>query len=181
MHPTRNLYFWSISFFLVISLVLGGQGKQAGALCHSSVKPSTKTIFLVRHAEKMKGQGSDPELTEAGQERAERLAYLLADVGISKIYSSDYIRTQSTARPLAEQLRLEVESYNPRALEELATALKETDAQNILVVGHSNTTPKLANALLGQTIYEALDESVYTKVFVVSLQGENSHSYLLQY
>src|SRR5205085_354526 len=65
------------------------------------------TIFIVRHAEKAQGGGDDPVLSEAGQARAESLANLLKDAGISAIYTSEVKRTQQTAAPLARTLHLD--------------------------------------------------------------------------
>ena len=59
------------------------------------------TIYLVRHAEKAKGK--DPVLTAQGKQRAENLAQMLQDAGVTRVYSTDYRRTQQTAAPSAKQ------------------------------------------------------------------------------
>jgi len=52
-----------------------------------STAAAQSTIFIVRHAEKT--GGDDPELSEAGRARAESLATVLKDAGITAIYNSE--------------------------------------------------------------------------------------------
>ena len=106
-------------------------------------------VFLVRHAEKVVG-AEDPGLVPIGHVRAQALADMLAETGITHIHSSDYKRTTQTAAPLAARLGLDIKMYDPRDLPALAAKLK-TAGDRHLVVGHSNTTPKLAGLLGGGT------------------------------
>ena len=43
----------------------------------------------------------DPDLSDAGRARAESLANVLKDAGITAIYATELKRTQQTAAPLA--------------------------------------------------------------------------------
>lgn len=130
-------------------------------------KQSTK-ILLVRHAEKKKTGGKDPQLTEKGSQRAEQLAKLLEGMSIDKIYSSNYQRTLETAEPLLKARNLGVELYNPRKLEEFKSNIIATDqGKTILIVGHSNTTPTLANLLAGADLLQQFDESDYNNLILL--------------
>ncbi|WP_251358520.1 histidine phosphatase family protein [Kangiella sp. TOML190] len=129
-------------------------------------------IFLVRHAEKAVDQGRDPALTEQGEHRAKKIANLLINSDISQIYSTNFQRTRQTAAPLATQLGLEVKLYDPRKLAEFAKQLKQQSG-NILVVGHSNTTPQLA-ALLTEQMVNPMTEKEYQHLFLVTRMGEAS-------
>lgn len=131
-------------------------------------------IYLVRHAEKQ--ADSDPELTEYGHERARALAEILKNVSISKVYSTDTRRTRQTAQPTADQKKLSIELYDPRAFREFANELSAEflqTGQSILVVGHSNTTPYLATLLTGDSFPE-LNEDQYDHLYKVvrSSDGE---------
>lgn len=137
-------------------------------------------IFFVRHAEKSKDDPRDPNLNDEGYERAEQLKYHLAEAGITKIYSTEYKRTQQTVAPLAEALGIQTEIYNTD-LRTITEDLKSATEGNILVVGHSNTTPKLISKLLGEEDYEKLDESVYNKLFVLIKSGDQFKATTLQY
>src|SRR3984957_2624234 len=64
-----------------------------------------RTIFLVRHAEKV-SEAYDSLLSEQGHRRAECLANSLADAHIEQIFTSDLQRTQQTAAPLAEKVNV---------------------------------------------------------------------------
>ncbi len=121
-------------------------------------------IVLVRHAEKV-DDSRDAELSETGRARAEVLAALLKDMKIDTIYSSDYIRTRDTARPLAEALGLDLELYNPGDLEALATKLRAAEGR-ILVVGHSNTTPRLVGLIGGEPGTDIADDE-YDRLYIV--------------
>ena len=127
------------------------------------------TLYLVRHAEKQANKGKDPDLTEAGNYRSEQLAKWLRDKGIRKIWSSDYQRTRNTAGPLVSKLGLKLSLYDPRDLPALANELLE-NRENVLIVGHSNTTPDLTR-LLCQCDISDMDESEYDHLFVVSVFG----------
>ena len=115
--------------------------------------------YLIRHAEKDRSnpKESNPNLSAKGQERAQEWVGILKDKGISKIYSTDYNRTQQTAQPLAEALSLKVQSYDPTNMY-TAEFVKETKGYNVLIVGHSNTTPMFVNKIIANSFYTDLDD-----------------------
>ena len=125
------------------------------------------TLYLVRHAEKQADGSRDPNLTEAGEQRAKYLAAWLKDQEIDDIWSSGYRRTTGTAQPLATELGLLLNIYDPRDQSVLLERLLDR-RDNALVVGHSNTIPELARMLCGCTIAD-MDESEYDRLIVVSV------------
>ncbi len=131
----------------------------------SSMTSAQTTIYLVRHAEKQ--AGDNPALTAIGEFRAQNIAKQLASVGINHIFSTDYKRTQQTAKPLADFLKLPIQSYDPRDLTAFAEQLKSLRG-SILVVGHSNTTPELT-ALLSQQKIDEIKENEYDNLYQVIL------------
>lgn len=142
-------------------------------------KEATTTVYLVRHAEK--ATGKNPVLTEAGEQRAKDLAAFLKDKGITEIFSTDYRRTQQTAAPTAKQFSRGVGSYSPRNLEEFAEKIRQNKA-NILIVGHSNTTPELV-AILGGDAGEPIVEAwEYDRIYVLTFKkGKFVSSEILRY
>src|SRR5689334_8896418 len=68
---------------------------------------SPTTVIVVRHAEKG-ADGNDPGLSEAGAKRAEDLTKVAEDAGVTAIYTTQYKRTQETARSLASRLNIPV-------------------------------------------------------------------------
>ena len=130
-------------------------------------------IFLVRHAEKL--TGDDPSLTPDGTARAETLAEILADKGLTHIHSTNLKRTLETAAPIAALTGLNVALYDPSDLAGFADELRAMPGIH-LVVGHSNTTPGLAQALGGEP-GTAIDEATeYDRLYVINLSGETPTS-----
>jgi len=127
------------------------------------------TYYLVRHAEKTL-EKDDPGLTPAGHKRAQDLSQRLANIPLSKIFSSDYIRTRDTAAPVAKTKQLAVQIYDPRDLEGFAKSLLTQDG-HILVVGHSNTTPQLSEFLGGQAGKPIIEATEYNRFYIVTRQG----------
>jgi broad specificity phosphatase PhoE len=138
--------------------------------CGTSTEP--KTIYIVRHAEKMMVEDPDPELAQVGTIRAKKLAQILADKEIRHVFSTDYKRTRMTAQPTADQAGIPIESYDPRDQEAFAEKLEGLEG-NILVVGHSNTVPELANFFIGSgEKYPNLTDDEYQFIYVVTLSGD---------
>jgi|GEM_PF-2331648 len=137
-------------------------------------------VFLVRHAEKV-DQSRDPDLSEAGYQRAAALADVLRSANIEYVHSSDYMRTRKTAAPVAELFGLEVRLYDPRNLPAFAEQLNEEGGIH-LVVGHSNTTPALTELLGGEPGEPIEEKNEYDRLYVVSIMADGSvSSTLLRY
>jgi hypothetical protein len=111
---------------------------------------TTTTIILVRHAER--DPGLDPPLNAEGLLRANRLAQVLGENGVTAIYATDYLRNRQTAEPLANRLGLTVgliavaELANTQALAgKLATEFLEKHAGGVvLLIGN------VGSPILGQ-------------------------------
>ena len=149
-----------------------GAALLALAACGPSAPPETNepphdyTLYLVRHAEKTSA-ASDPELSDAGLERADLLVSVLEDKGVEAIWSTDYRRTQATAAPLAEHLEIDVRLYDPSDLDAFAEKLQAL-GETALVVGHSNTTPELAGALGGDGGEPIVEATEYDRLYVIT-------------
>ncbi len=139
------------------------------------------TVILVRHAEKGGDPSErDPELSDAGRARAQTLAHVLGEIGVTTIYSTPYLRTQHTAQPLADVLGIEVTTtpISQSYVEDLAAMLKTDHAgEVVVVVSHSNTVPPIVNAL-GAGPFENLTEEEYDDLFVVTIGADGRASAL---
>lgn len=129
------------------------------------------TFILVRHAEKANNDPRNPSLSEEGMKRADKLSQVLAANEISAIYSTPYKRTQTTVEPVAKIKGLTVENYNFQSPTFIQEMLDKHKGGTILVSGHSNTTPMVANKLLGEEKFAQLDESEYGKIFIVTISS----------
>jgi broad specificity phosphatase PhoE len=130
------------------------------------------TIFLVRHAEKIADGSADPALTPGGSDRADELAYILKHVKLDAIYSTPYIRTKQTVLPTAKEKGLRVMLYKPREEDFLKKVLQEFSGGTVLIVGHSNTIPGLANELAGRSDFSDLDDATFDNLFIACVQVE---------
>ena len=121
----------------------------------AAARDTLGAVFVVRHAEKQTDSNDkDVPLSEAGRARAKRLKEMLRDARIVAIYSTDTVRTLSTAEPLAKESKLEPAIYSTAGpggdvvLKPLADRIRrEHPSEYVLVVGHSNTIAPLVRAL----------------------------------
>ncbi len=135
---------------------------------------ATTTIIFVRHAEKALMPEDDPGLSPAGQRRVAELTRQLVDAdvvaGIDAIYTTQYRRTQDTARPLADALDLPINQYDASDTEQvLETILKRHKGKIILVVAHSNTVPELIANLGASKKVPPIAENEYDNIYVISI------------
>lgn len=138
------------------------------------------TFILVRHAEKVADGSKDPELSEAGKARAIRLADMLQRQEVAAIYSTNYKRTQNTVGPLAEKLGMKVQSYEPFKEEVIVAMLEQHKGKTVVIVGHSNNIPWIANLLLGNKQFGDYDESYYENMLVVNVVEKGVYATTLQ-
>ena len=124
--------------------------------------------YFIRHAEKDTSNpgNPDPELNQAGKERAQRWARVFKDMPFDMIYSSDYKRTRSTAKAIADSQQKEVQLYDARKLND-EDFQKKTKGKKVLVVGHSNTNPHFANLILGENKFQNIPDEESGSLFIV--------------
>ncbi len=132
----------------------------------ASGEPPPLVVFLVRHAEKLDAS-EDPPLTDAGAARAALLADLLRDARLQQVHSTDTRRTRDTAAPVAARVGVDVSLYDPRDLPGLVDALRARGGRH-LVVGHSNTTPRVVELLGGDPGTPIEEGGEYDRLYVVT-------------
>lgn len=144
-----------ISLFLLVSVLSYGQ--------------ETTTFILVRHAEKASDGTKNPSLTTEGEARAQLILELFERTDITAIYSTDFKRTRMTIAPLAENKGLDIQIYewkNPKAL--LNRMLESNPGGTIIISGHSNTTPVLANLLMGKVRLTQFEDDDYGNLLIIT-------------
>ncbi|MCG3138546.1 MAG: hypothetical protein HJJLKODD_02411 [Phycisphaerae bacterium] len=148
----------------------------------------TTRVIIIRHAERdpVEPAPNDLPLNEEGLARAEVLRDLLAEEGITAIYSPDLTRNLQTVEPLAELLGIEVtvisqiETVDTKALaNSLVEKWTTTEAGGvILFVG--NTGPVIENVQSGnlQELYSRLGgddddpPTSYNDIYYVTIPDE---------
>jgi len=135
-------------------------------------------IMFIRHAEKMDYSGLDPQLTEEGIVRAEHWAEFLEKANIDAIYSTKTKRTLSTAAPISELTNLDIIVYDAKTVD-INKIVKVNKGKTIVVVGHSNTIPKMVNKLLGEEKYDLIEDDNYGNLYVVTVENGKATSGLM--
>lgn len=129
------------------------------------------TFILIRHAEKGNDGTEDPDLTEQGIARAEKLSAMLQNTPIAAIYATNYKRTRNTVAPLAKIHDTKVQPYETFKPEVIEDMLEKHRGGTVLISGHSNTTPWTANLLTGTETYKDYAESEYGIILIVTVIG----------
>lgn len=154
---------------LLVVLTLVAACKESGKI-NLAEKENTSVYYFIRHAEKDRSDSTNknPSLTLKGLERANKWALFFKDKNIAAVYSTNYKRTQQTALPIAKEQNLEIISYTAKELIS-EKFIANNKGKNIVIVGHSNTTPELVNSLLGEKKYEDIADRENNNIFIVTL------------
>jgi broad specificity phosphatase PhoE len=131
-------------------------------------------LILVRHAEKkiVPPENKDPDISPAGQARAEEIARMFSDTDIKAIYATQYKRTQQTAKPLADKLGLPMTTIEAKQTPELVKSLRAKNAgQVVFIVGHNNTVPEIIAAMGGPQM-PIIPETEYDNLFILTVHND---------
>ena len=155
---------------------LASGGLALALLLGASPAPAQTTIYVARHADRGAAE-PDPPLTAKGQRRAEALATLLADTKITHIYTTDFIRTQQTAAPLARLTEVTPVVVAQKDFDGLIARVRATarPGESTLVVGHRATVPRIVRALAGREI-PPLGSAEYSRLIVITLFADGRSS-----
>ena len=128
------------------------------------------TIILIRHAEKnIEPNNSDPDLSPAGQARAQEIVRMFGDAGIRAIYATQYRRTQQTVKPLSDRLGVPITEVNSKNSAEVVRQIRsQHNGEVVFVSGHNNTVPEIISALGGPQL-PIIPESEFDNLYVVTI------------
>lgn len=128
-------------------------------------------IIIVRHAEKADDGTKNPPLSDEGLQRAERLSSMLSDLKIDLLYATPFLRTNQTLTPLSKNFGIAIESYEASDATFAEQLLQKNKGKTIVIAGHSNSSPTLVNRLIKKEMYQKLDESVFSKIWILTFKG----------
>lgn len=130
-------------------------------------------IFMVRHADRPKTGANTDTLTEAGHIRAGSLKHALATANIDTIYVTEFRRTHLTADSLRRTGIPQV-MYPSSDSATLVTRLMNYKDRRFLIVGHSNTVPKLIKACGCTPPANLIPDNEFDNLFQLIIQKEKS-------
>ncbi len=162
---------WTVALLLVASACSIGPAV--------AVSAAQEAIFLVRHAERL-NDSQDSPLSDAGRARAERLAQLLREAGITEIFVTQFQRTAQTAQPLADLLKVPMKKMPAAETDALVKTLRGLDAHaRALVVSHGDRLPTLLRDLgYDQTVTIPPDD--YGDLFIVFPEDRSTRSVVVR-
>ena len=143
-------------------------------------KETQKIYYLVRHAEKDTVPKSDPALSESGLERSYRLAEIFEHTQLEAIFSTMTTRTLFTVDSLADLKKMTIMPYETKNFKEINESINNSlNTHRVLVVGHSNTTPVLANHLYGEDYYTStFQEDEYDNLVIILEDNDKNKTIL---
>ncbi|GAB0157348.1 phosphoglycerate mutase family protein [Chryseobacterium sp. Alg-005] len=135
----------------------------------------TTQVYIVRHAEKdLSDKGNtNPNLSEAGKQRAEKLLAELKKIQFSAAYSTPFNRTQQTLEPLALFNKIGITDYDPRNIKGFVEEiLSNHSGENIIIVGHSNTVLETVEAFGAKKPFASIAEDDYANLFHLTIEKD---------
>ena len=173
------LIFLPLIFAVTIEQPAKTEDLKSEEMAKNSQEPTI--YYFIRHAEKdlSDPNTSNPALSQVGKDRAQNWALVFKDLSFDLIYSSDFIRTRSTAQAIADSQQKEVQIYDARKLNDKEFQEK-TKGKKVLVVGHSNTNPQFVNLILGENKYQDIPDEESGSLFIVTVfPNGGKHSQVL--
>jgi phosphohistidine phosphatase SixA len=143
-----------------------------------SMASEQPVVVIVRHGEKATNGATDPELSSAGRARADALARILKDSGITAIFTTEFKRTQETAAPTAISAHVTPTVVPGKDTAALVAKLHQLKG-NALVGGHGDPIPNIIKAL-GINVPINIPDADYSELLIVTL-GDKPQLFRLHY
>lgn len=155
----------------------------AASVAYLQRQPPT-TILLVRHAERQDAPPAPGEcpppglgiqnstgtsITDAGRERAARLAHVAGEANVTAIYVTEICRSQTTAKPLADRAGVPVVQLGAADVRGLISHIRENQrGRTVLVSSHTDRIPQIISAL-GASPVPMVADADYDNLWVITV------------
>jgi phosphohistidine phosphatase SixA len=137
-------------------------------------------VYIVRHAERANNAVDSP-LSEQGKQRADALARLLKQAKVKAIYTSQFVRSQKTAEPLATKLDIRPVIVNNGDPDKTASLIRTDHPHDVvLVVGHSDTVGPLIKNWDSEAAV-TISENEFDAIFILIPTGNSAGWIRLKY
>jgi broad specificity phosphatase PhoE len=163
----KNIRFLGIGFLLCLISCKETENKEVSV---DLTTPNITSYYFIRHAEKDSSDAlnKNPHLCEKGYLRAQKWIETFKGIPFHAVYTTHFHRTQETALPSAKKHNLDLTFYELETLD-LTHFLKNTKNQNVLIVGHSNTTPEFVNRIIKMNKYPPISDDNYANFYEVKI------------
>ena len=165
------LRYASVSLFIMVFSLMAASNLSA----QTPAQPPL-TVILVRHAEKevVPPENKDPNLSLAGQARAQEIARMFGGAGVTSIYATQYKRTQQTVKPLADKLGLTATVVEAQKTPDLIKLMRGSKpGEVVFLAGHNNSVPEIIAALGGPKM-PVIPETEYDNLYILTVQVDGS-------
>lgn len=126
------------------------------------------TLILVRHGDRDQGSDPDEPLNALGQARAEELARVLGDSGVTQVFVTQLKRTGQTAAPLVAKTKAKLRVLPAEDLPALDRELRALPAGSVaLVVSHGGRLEPLLEGF-GHKV-KAIAREEYDRMYWMTL------------
>jgi len=147
-----------------------------------NVSRAETTYYLIRHAEKLRDNPKEknPQLNEKGFERSKYWGEYFNDKKLDLFFTTDYMRTFQTLIPIVYNYKGDIELYDASDSLFTSSFWKKTYGKKSVIVGHSNTTPRFVNEIIGQEEYKDIPDSINSRIYKVVIDNKgyiSEHSY----
>jgi phosphohistidine phosphatase SixA len=165
MPKNKPMLIWITLFAILCAATVFGQS--------SPSDQSLTTIIFIRHAEKkVEPDNPDPDLSPAGEARAQEIARMFANSGVNAIYATQFKRTQQTVKPLADKLGIQVTQVPAKNSGEVVKQIREQHMRKLIfVAGHNNSVPEMI-AALGGPKFPLIPETEYDNLYILTITSE---------
>lgn len=166
---------YTLFFLLIIITACGSDKKKPRQLMIPEGKtPSETSYYLIRHAEKLRDSSynGNPELNDKGFERSKYWGEYFNNKKLDEFYTTDYLRTFQTIIPIVYPYKGKIKFYEAEDTMFTDQFWSDTYGKSTIVVGHSNTTPKFVNQIIGKNKYESIPDTTNYRVYKVQIDKE---------
>lgn len=134
----------------------------------SSIANAQENVFIIRHAEQEMTGLVDAKLRPEGLERAADWAKILRPSKIDIVVTTEIERSRATGTIIAQALEVPQVEFSKGGSLSIANFLQENYPEDvILVVGHSETIPKLLRSF-GYSKTFPISKAAYGWLFIVT-------------
>ena len=147
-------------------------------VARKEVQKGNTVFYFIRHNKTIPDGSKDPDISSRGKKNIQNLIRYFADKRLDSIFSTNFKRTINTAKPIAKSKGIVSDYFNPHLID-VKKEIKRNKGKAILYVGHSNTTPEMANQFIGSMKYSQMMDDNYSDIYRVIISGNKIYEDVL--